>query len=314
MQALFYHDHRAGAPRRTFALTAGGMLVLIAIGCGTNSTPTPRDASASVTQPIAAPQATIPSATLTGAETPTATSASIARARAVLDRRAAGGGPALTAVRSLEITGTSQMTGLKVPRTLTVRALFPSFFRQEEAPAGNNAKTFHTVIGMQDTIGWIAGATLAGDGSSTAPGVAARAHTIAGRQAMAGFLAGISAPWLLDSERYTFTDGGVINAGADRGSQVLLIDGPDGRVGRLLIDPDTHLPRRLIEPPQAGSAGTSAVADIVFTYSDYQPQDGLQLPRTIVRDNGPNRTIFSLEKYTINPKLKPQQFSRMKQR
>jgi len=229
----------------------------------------------------------------------------------MMDRvRAAGGGPALTALRSFEATGTAAMTSVKVPRELKVSALFPQFYKQEEStPATMKGSPFHTTLGLEGDIGWLTGARLGGAGRSPNPDESRRAYTRAARQAMAGFLAGINAPWLVDTGRYTATDGGVIDAGPDRGALVLNIDGPDGRVGRLLIDPGTHLPRRLIEPPQAGGGGTAAVADIVFTYSDYQPQAGLQLPHTIVRENGRNRTVWSIKQYRVNPRLTPRLFS-----
>jgi hypothetical protein len=319
MQPLFYHDRRSGMARRVAACAAAcALLVALSVGCSPAPNPQPTDGRGTETVPrSAAPSATTSApvaAPLPGPTGQTPTADAIAKGRAIIEQvRAAAGGPALTALRSFEITGISEMTGLKVRRQLLVRAMFPSFFRQEETPEGANARNFHTVIGVQGEIGWIAGAALGGDGRSSDPAVAQRAHTVAGRQAMAGMLAGINAPWLVDSEQYTVTDGGIVTAGDDRGALIVIIDGPVGRVGRLLVDPGTHLPRRLIEPPQPTGGGTAAVAEIVFTYSDYQPQAGLQLPRTIVRDNGRNRTVFTLANYTLNPKLTPRQFSRLKQ-
>jgi len=223
--------------------------------------------------------------------------------------RAAAGGPALTALRSLEITGRSVMTGLKVPRQFNAIALFPLFYRQEEATETTGAVPgFHTTIGFDGTAGWMKGAALAGDGRSKDRNVAMKAYTRAARQTMAGFMAGIDTPWLLDTGRYTFTDAGTVDAGADKGAMQLLIDGPDGRVGKLLIDPGTHLPRRLIEAPLPGNGGNAAVTDTIYTYSDFQTQNGVQLPRTIVRDNTPTRTTWSIAKYTLNPKLTARRF------
>jgi len=225
--------------------------------------------------------------------------------------RQAAGGPTLTALKSFEATGASTMTSIKVQRQLHMIARFPMSFRLDESAAtGTTVPAARTIVGVDSDTGWMIGARLGGDGQSTDLAVAQRAYTRAARQTMAGLLAGISAPWLLDSGRYTFSDLGPVTAGDDRDAWQLQIDGPDGRVGRLLVDAHTHLPRRLIQPPQPGGGGTAAVADIVFTYSDFQPQGGLQLPRTVVRENGPNRTIWSITKYALNPKLPAHRFGR----
>jgi hypothetical protein len=203
------------------------------------------------------------------------------------------------------------MTAINGVRGLNILALFPHFYRQEEAPQpGAKGRVLHITMGLQGDVAWMNGAVLAGEGRSPNREVAQRAYTRAARQAMAGFLVGVNAPWLIDTGKYTVTDEGTIETGTDRGTLAVLIDGPDGRVGRILIDPGTHLPRRLIEPPQPWGGGIAAVADIVFTYSDYQPQAGLQLPHTIVRENGRNRTVWSIRQYTLNPPLSPRRFSR----
>lgn len=307
MQPLFYHDRRRASACRSLCATAVvAIWCLSAVSCERRATGPERTATPVTSALPAAPpsQKAVPPVS--------ATADAISRGRAIMDRmREAGGGPTLTALRSFEATGTSTMTGMKVARNLKVQALFPLFFRQAEStPAGLKGPTFNTTIGLQRDLGWLTGALIGGDGQSKDLEVSRRTYARAARQAMAGFVAGISAPWLADTGAYTITDGGRIDAGTDRGALVLIFDGPDGRVGRLLIDPDTRLPRRLIQPPQPGSGGTAAVADIVFTYSDYQPQGGLQLPHTIVRENGRNRTVWSITQFVVNPRLTARQFSR----
>lgn len=275
--------------------------------CG-HSAPSPAATPAAQTAPAAA--STAPSISSPGVETPTA--AAIERGRAIVEKvRAAAGGPLLTALKSFEATGTSAMTGIKTPRQLRVIAILPKAYRQEEGAAPGSAMPApHIVIGLDGNVGWMSGARLGGDGMSKDANVAREAYTRAARQAMAGFAIGITTPGFLDSGRYTFSDLGVVDAGDDRGAIILQVDGPDGRVGRLLIDPGTYLPRRLIEPAQSGGGGAAAIADIVFTYSDFQPQAGLQLPRTIVRQNGPNRTLWTITKYAVNPPLSARRFGR----
>ncbi|MEI6245328.1 MAG: hypothetical protein WCQ64_09800 [Acidobacteriota bacterium] len=307
MQPLFYHDHRTrSGPQWARWAVAVAVCGATVSACGRPAPPPGAATPTTATPPSLAPTAD------SAATTPTA--AAIASGRAVIDRlRTAGGGPALAALKSFEATGTSQMTGMKVVRRLKISAMFPQFYRQEESmPAAVKGPVFNTTIGLEGDIGWLTGAILGGDAQSKNIETSRRIFARAARQAMAGLIAGVSAPWLVDTGKYTVTDGGVINAGPDRGALILIMDGPDGRVGRLLIDPDTHLPRRLIQPPQPGGGGTAAIADIVFTYSDYQPQAGLQLPHTIIRENGRTRTAWSITQYTLNPKLTPRQFSRVR--
>jgi hypothetical protein len=302
---LFYHDRPAGLGWRLLDYAAAMTMAAASVaGCG-------RPPQSQAPAAVSAPASTGAAAPVTPSPTPTG--AASAGGRAAIDEvRAAAGGAALTALRSFELDGTSTMTGLKSPRQLKVLALFPQYFRQDEAPAPNaTGQKFHTVIGMQDTVGWILGGRLGGDGASPDRTIAERAYTRAARQAMVGFLAGINAPWLVDSNHYTATLAGTVTAGPDRDAVIVVLDGPDGRGGRLLIDPNTHLPRRLIEPPQPGGRGPASIIDIIFTYSDFQPQDGLQLPHTIIRENGPNRTVWSISKYVLNPRLTPRNFLRM---
>lgn len=306
MLPLFYHDRRTGTLARSLVVAIAAIVWgLAGSGCGRPSSASPATPSIGATPATPAP-------TLVETQTDTPTAQAIDRGRALLEQlRQAAGGPALTALKSVEVTGASMMTSVKAPRQLHVIARFPMSFRLEESPApGSAVPAPRVVVGVDGESGWMLGARLGGDGQSKDVAVAARAYTRAARQTMAGLLVGISAPWLFDSGRYTFSDLGAVTAGDDRDAWQLQIDGPDGRVGRLLIDPHTRLPRRLIEPPQPGGGGTAAIADIVFTYSDFQPQGGLQLPRTVVRENGTNRTIWSIAKYALNPTLPARRFGR----
>lgn len=310
MQPLFYHDHRTGPLARLGALL--GALTLAGATICACGRPTPAPPSAA--RPSADATSIAPTTAAAGdpgqASTPTAVA--VERGRAIIEQvRTAGGGPVLTALKSFEATGTSIATGIKLTRQIRVIATAPRAYRQEEAsPSGIPVPAPRMIIGLDGDRGWFTGGRLGGDGQSKDAEVAQRAYTRAARQAMAGFVVGVNLPSLIDSGRYTASDLGPVTAGDDAGAWQVQVDGPDGRVGRVLIDPNTHLPRRLIEPPQPGSGGTTAVTDIVFTYSDFQPQAGLQLPRTILRENGNNRTQWSIAKYTVNPKLPARRFSR----
>ena len=226
----------------------------------------------------------------------------------VEDIRRASGGPLVTAFRSVEAKGTSVVSVGNTSRALTIKVLYPNFYRQEETTAKGSKGTSVT-FGLLNDVGWMIGAMLGGDGRSTDLDVQQRTYTRASRQAMGAFLAGVNVPWLIDTGRYTATAGAAITAGPDRGLLILDLDGPDGRLGRLLVDPGTHLPQRLIQPPQP-TGGAAASADTVITYSDFQPQAGLQLPHTITKEYGPVRIQWRIQSYSVNPKLPTRLFSR----
>lgn len=313
MQPLFYHVRRAGlAPGFRKCASAFAVAGALAAGCGRPTSEAVPPPQARSTPAARADSTTSPANSAPEPPQTTPTAAAIASGQAIIERvRSAAGGPALTALRSVMATGTSQMSVVRDVRLLSIMALFPQSYRQEEAPKpAAKGRLLHVTMGLQGDSAWMSGAVLGGDGQSLNREVAERAYTRAVRQAMAGFLIGVDTPWLFDTGKYTVTDAGTVDLGDDRGALAVLVDGPDGRVGRILIDPGTHLPRRFIEPPQPGGGGAAAVDDIVFTYSDYKPQAGLQLPHTIVRENGRNRTVWSIKEYTLNPRLSPRQFSR----
>ena len=112
---------------------------------------------------------------------------------------------------------------------------------------------------------------------------------------------------LLHIHLHTFTDGGVIDAGADRGAVMLQIEGPDGHAGRLLLDATTHLPHRLTID-RSVAAGTSTVG-LIITYSDYRDVSGVLLPHKILRETDTGiTTTWSMAHYVVNGKISPQVF------
>jgi hypothetical protein len=283
MRVQFYH---------AIALSA-----LLTAACGRPAPDTHVPASS-------APLPATSSAAAPGAATPT--SDAIARGKEIIERvRTAAGGAKLTAVRSIDARGTSAMTVVGT-RSLSIRAMFPALYRQEEIPSAPGG--LGIAIGLQSNgIGWMLGGRL---GGSNDPKVIQESYNRAGSQAMVGFLAGVSAPWLIDSAQFTPIGAGTVDSGDDRGLDIVTLEGPLGRAGRLLIDPGTHLPRRFIEPPQPGPGGAAGRNELNFTYSDFRSVDGVQLPHTIVRRVGETQTTWVIEKYTLNPKLSSRDFIR----
>ncbi|TAK12527.1 MAG: hypothetical protein EPO35_11300 [Acidobacteria bacterium] len=291
MKVQFYH---------AIALSA-----LVASACGRPATSNGPGSEPPVAR--AQPGAAIPSAP---APPSTPTAEAIEAGRALIERvRAAAGGAKVTAMRRFQATGTSRMSVVPGTRTFTVRALFPGFYRQEEIPTATGGFGFAVGVEAED-IGWMLGGRLGGEGRSSDPKVARAAYDRAGSQAMAGVLAGVNAPWLVDSGKFTPIAAGKVEGGDDRDLAIVNLEGPTGRAGRLLIDPGTFLPRRFIEPPQTGVGGEAGLYDLVFTYSDFKDVQGVQLPHTIVRRVGNIQTTWSIANYDLAPKLKPADFTR----
>jgi len=290
MRRQFYH---------AIALSA-----LIASAC---SRPVP-DTPAPSTAPPQAPAPTAQSSAAPSSAS-TATSDAMQRGKEIIEKvRAAAGGPKLTAVRSIDAAGTSTMSGIRDPRTLSIRAMFPELYRQEEIPTGRGGLGF--VVGLgPERVGWILGARFNAN-DKAGPRAMQDLYDRAASQAMAGFLAGVNAPWLVDAGKFTPVSSGTVDSGDDRNLLIVNLEGPLGRAGRLLIDPGTNLPRRFVEPPQPGPGGEAGRNDLDFTYSDFRPVGGVQLPHTIVRRVGRVITTWMIEKYSINPKMKPADFTK----
>jgi hypothetical protein len=286
MRCQFYH--------------AIALCVLIAPGCGRPPSDTP------------APKSSVsPSASAaTAPASPTPTSEGVRLGKDAIERiRAAAGGAKLTAMRSFYAKGTSTMSVIPGARSLTIRAMFPGFYRQEEIPATTGGLGVAIGVGAGN-MGWMLGARISGAGRSGDANAVQAAYNRAGSQAMVGVLAGVSAPWLLDSGQFTAVAGGTVDRGDDRNLVIVNLEGPLGRAGRLLIDPGTNLPRRFIEPPQLGTGGAAGREEINFTYSDFRDVEGVHLPHTIMRRVGSIQTTWLIEKYTLNVKLGPRDFSR----
>ena len=286
MRCQFYH--------------AIALCALIAPGCGRPASDAPASTTAN---PISAPAA--PSS---APATPTADAVKLGRE--IIERvRAAGGGAKLTALRSFEATGTSTMSAVVGVRNFSVRALYPGLYRQEEIPTSKGGLA--VAIGLQAPgVGWMIGAQISGDGRSSDAAALQTAYTRAATQAMAAVLAGVNAPWLVDSGQFTPLASGKVGEGDDRDLFIVSLEGPHGRAGRLLIDPATNLPCRFIEPPLSGTGGEAGRNELNFSYQDFRDVEGVMLPHTIVRHVGRIQTTWSIAKYKINPPLRPTVFTR----
>lgn len=284
-----------------------------AVGCARPAPASGGSPDTTLKTPAASADTASSAASAHGNETPqaptSATAQAIARAAAEIDRyRAAAGGNALTGVRSLDIIGVSQSSVVRGPRSIRIRAVYPNHFQQDEKPGSANRNSFEAIITLNGEIGWFGGdMRLGGAGLAKDPATSVRAQTIGARQAFANVMAGVMPVWLLDSGRFTFVYAETLSAGADRGAVVLSVEGPDGRAGRLVLDPDTHLPRRFVTVRRA-DLGAAASA-VTMTFSDYRRVQGVLVPHAIVRDtDGGIHTTWIVANCTVNAKIDPSVF------
>lgn len=220
--------------------------------------------------------------------------------------RVAAGGPALDAITSLRATGISIDTALGGNRNLVIEMARPTRYRQRESPLDQTGAPVRTMVGYDGTLGWRAGNTvLGGDGLSPDREVRQAAVTAAARQNYLNTLAGMLPLWLPDSG-ITLTPIGLVQDGEDRGALAFTLHDGDTPMGRLLLDADTHLPRRLIVPyhrhirPEGGEYSIS--------FHDYKVvEGGALLPHRMERtqpgataDSPTSSVQWVIRSYEIN--------------
>jgi hypothetical protein len=249
--------------------------------------------------------------TVTPPPPPSATVDALRRAADALEAyRAAAGGDAVRAVRSLDVVGVSQSSALPGKRSLHIVAVFPTTFQQDEKPPSSETKGVQTIITLTGETGWYGGTgRLAGPLRPVEKPGGSTAETRGARQAFANVFAGMLPTWLFDGQRFTFTDEGTVDAGKDAGGEILSVDGPDGHAGQLILDRVTHMPRRFTSDRSA--AAGAAASGMTVLFSDYRPVNGVQLPFRITResDNGVHVT-WTLVHYGINAKVDRKLFIR----
>lgn len=212
----------------------------------------------------------------------------------------AAGGDALLRVRGFRATGVAIDPADRGNRRLVIEAAHPARYRQRESPMGREGLDIRTLIGFDGTVGWWAGNTmLGGDGQSPDPAVRQRAVTAAARQNFINTLAGVLPVWLPDAG-ITLTAIGAVTDGPDRGAMALAIAVDGSPAGRLILDPDTHLPRRIVVPflrsvrPEGG--------EYTVSFSDYRDAGGgVLLPHQITRGSGSTDVQWAISAYALNP-------------
>lgn len=249
-------------------------------------------------------------ALLAGCTSPTPTPASSTEAGGDVWQAyiAAAGGDALLAIRGLRAVGVSVDPQLGDNRRLTIEAQAPSHYRQREAPSDTATRPVRTLVGFNGAVGWWAGNTvLGGDAQSDDANVRQRAYTAAGRQNFINTMAGMLPIWLRDAG-LTLTPLGAMADGPDRGALAIALSVDGAPAGRLVFDPDTHLPRRLSVPYQRHIRPDGG--EYSLEYADYRDAgNGARLPYRIARTTTSQSTgrtttvqwIFSA--YTLNPEF-----------
>lgn len=265
-----------------------------------------------------------------------------ARADEVLSaaRAAIGGHEALNKVQSLSASGEHRrvMGERETSGEVTLDVLFPDKLRRTESFGFGGGPAMERVSVLNGSDVW-EDATNRGSGMMMrfggGPGGPGREPTDADRQRfsdmqkrrMKGELARLGAAWLLRTDApVTY----VATAEAEDGSKADVIEiAPEGAaVMRLFIDQATHLPMMLTyegpmprmrvrrggqrptpeeiekmrsEPPQ--------MATFEVRYAEHKDVDGVLLPHVITTGTNGNITEeWTIEKFKINPSLKPESF------
>jgi hypothetical protein len=233
--------------------------------------------------------------------------------------RHAAGGDALDGVRALRATGVAIDPAARTNRHMVIEAEAPARYRQRESSTEPSGPQYRTLIGFTGTEGWWAGTTaLGGDGQSPDPAIRRQAITAAGRQNYINAIAGMLPLWLLDAG-VTMTPLGPIQDGRDRGAAAFTLSIGDTPVGRLLMDPDTHLPRQLVVPYHRHIRRDGG--EYTVTFDDYREIDGVRLPHRFMRapaDDSAEPASQALQwiirAYDLNPTLPKGTFEPPRQR
>ncbi len=212
--------------------------------------------------------------------------------------------------RGLRATGLLVSPGERSNRRLVIQAERPNRFRLFEGPISPENRGILSVVVYDGTTGWRLGNTvLGGDGLSEDPETRERANTAAARQNYINTLAGLLPVWLSGEGGVTFTALGAIADGPDRGAPALALTADGAPAGRLIFDPDTHLPRRLIVPYQVHIRPEGG--EYTMTYSDYREVEGVRLPFRVAREGPSDQTTrWNFSAYVLNPTFEAGTFSR----
>jgi hypothetical protein len=230
--------------------------------------------------------------------------------------RRAAGGDALTRIRTIRATGFAVDPTEKGNRRLVIEAGAPARYRQRETPTSARGSNIRTLVGFDGTTGWWAGNTiLGGEAMSEDAALRQRAITAAGQQAYINVMSGLMPLWLQDAG-LTFTTIGTIPDGEDRGDTAVTIAADGTAVGRLVLDADTHLPRRIVVPylrsirPEGG--------EYTMSFDEYRDVgDGVLLPHRISRTKSAVSKLlinWVIRSYQINPELPATTFDPPKRR
>lgn len=221
----------------------------------------------------------------------------------------AAGGAAVARVQGLRATGITYTDADRSNQRLVIQAATAGRFRLYESPVDGAGRQTVTMIGLDGANGWRAGNTvLAGDAQSGDPAVRERAITRAARQNYINAVSGMLPLLLRTDGRITLALAPPAADGPDRGAPVIAISSADGPAGRLVFDPGTSLPAKLIAPYQRDIRKQGG--EYTLTFSDFRPVDGVKVPFRVTRssDTG-QKTHWSFRAYVVNPDFAPGTFA-----
>lgn len=221
----------------------------------------------------------------------------------------AAGGAAVARVQGLRATGITYTDADRSNQRLVIQAATAGRFRLYESPVDGAGRQTVTMIGLDGANGWRAGNTvLAGDAQSGDPAVRERAITRAARQNYINAVSGMLPLLLRTDGRITLALAPPAADGPDRGAPVIAISSADGPAGRLVFDPGTSLPAKLIAPYQRDIRKQGG--EYTLTFSDFRAVDGVKVPFRVTRssDTG-QKTHWSFRAYVVNPDFAPGTFT-----
>jgi hypothetical protein len=215
---------------------------------------------------------------------------------------ALGGDAAVSRLKSLTIDGSYLSTagGGRHTATFRILVLFPDRFQISERMSAPDGQPAEKAMTLDGNVGWFGGrmrAAASGTSADEAMRVAARTE----------YLRTISLvlPVAPTGGLLTMSETASLLPGFPRG-RTLDVGGPDGPVGQLVLDAQSHLPAELRFQRASLIGGTS---ESVWRASDHRPVSGLMLPFRMTKGSaGTVVQTWTVLRYAVNAPLDIAQF------
>lgn len=217
---------------------------------------------------------------------------------------ALGGDAVVSRLKSLTIDGSylQESGGGRATSTFRILMLFPDRFQMSERKSAPDGQPIETTMTLDGNVGWFGGrlrAAASGTSAEEAMRVAARRE----------YLRTISLvlPVAPSGGLLTISEPASPPPGFPRG-RTLDVSGPDGPVGRLVLDALSHLPAELRFQSTGLIGGPS---ESVWRASDHRRVSGVMLPYRVTKGSaGKVIQTWSVLRYAVNAPLDSAQFKK----